>query len=216
MPTAIDELRIKQDRGLLTTSLMDRWPPMPDIIYAPPSKAGPNYTSFFRLETPEDRKPTDWEGGEWKSYSGPLKEPKFVDGILQALLGRIEEQIALRDQLLVAYTDTLCAYRPSYRGSGVSSGVEAEIKHWIVKNAQSTSKAITLAFVHSLDDVRRHLRSAAIQQEARQLQSKINIQPKGPLQGRLPKLAISPEQQQKFLLPKIEPYVPEQHPRVAS
>jgi hypothetical protein len=218
MPTGIDELRIKQDNGLLSAGLMDRWPLMPDVLYEPPSQAAPNYADFFRLPTPRSKEPLNWaeEGSRWNRYSGQVEEPKFVDGLLQALLSRIEEQIPLRDQLLVAYSDSLCVYRPSYKGAGVSGGVEAEIKHWIVKSAQSTGEAVTLAFVHSLDDVRALLKSRTIQREARQLQTRTNVRPRGPLQGRPPKLAISRAQQQKFLMPKIEPYVPEQHARVAS
>jgi hypothetical protein len=218
MPTGIDEMRIRRDGGLLTTGLMDRWPLMPDVLYEPPSKAGPNYADFFRLPTPQSKEPDNWirKKSRWKRYSGPIEEPEFVEGILQALLNRIEEQIALRDHLLVAYCDALCAYRPSYKGAGVSGGVEAEIKHWIVKSAQSTSETITLAFVHSLNDVRDLLGSSAYQKEAKQLQGRTTVRPRGPLQKQPPKLEISAAQQQKFLMPKIEPYVPEQHCRVAS
>lgn len=218
MPTGIDELRIKQDNdGLLTTRLKDRWPLMSDVLYERPIQAAADYVDFFCLPTPSNDDLINWvtKEGRWEPYSGPIVEPEFVNGVLQALLNRIQEQIALRDHLLVAHCDTLCVYRP-YKEAAVSGGVQAEIQHWIVKSAQSASQGVTLAFVHSLDDIRNLLNSQTIREAARQLRDRTIVRPRPPLQWILPRLEISSEEREKFLMRQIEPLVPEEHPRVAS
>ncbi len=125
VPTAIDELRIrsvKVDRqDILIPSLLDRWD-LPAGTLLVPSPGNPPSLNWL---------------DPCGHFKGKLTEPMTtetarevmaVDGLLQALHTRIDNQINARDHMLVEQCAHFVVYRP-YVAWRVSRGVEAEISH---------------------------------------------------------------------------------------
>lgn len=125
VPTSIDELRIRSGKihgkTVLLPALLDRWP-------EPSGKQ--------LVPTNLTQKTANWLDpcGYFEEKLGDTipqhteSDIQAVDGLLQALQTRIDNQVNARDHTLVAQCPHLVVYRP-YIAWGISRGVAAEIAH---------------------------------------------------------------------------------------
>jgi hypothetical protein len=151
VPTAIDELRIDSreidGKEVPVPSLLDRWGlPKGPLLVEPPQ------------DKPESRNWLDPRGYfEEKLQRGSRvsrsieRELQSIEGLITALVSRIQNQINARDHTLVAQCPVLVAYRP-YVAWRVSGGVAAEVTHQTRQRAANKSKRRTIVFVHEPGD----------------------------------------------------------------
>ena len=158
MPTAIDELRIGRSVGRpiahRTQYLAQRWPPIDTrddtLVYSPLPGAAPEF-----------------EHG----VLGPVESHDVaINTVLRVFENQIKWDIPFRDHLLVFTCHHLLVFRPLYSSGEFSSGVEAEIEHWLdllragdTKRAENTSRTRPVTppdgrrravFFHHTDDIR--------------------------------------------------------------
>jgi hypothetical protein len=156
-PTSIDERRIASSRTVAGTELLvpllnDRWETATEEILVLPPENGKEANKwldpcgyFDASKLAQDKIP-----------SGLEPDLLAVNGLLQALRTRIDNQINARDHTLVSQCPFFVVYRP-YEAWRVTGGVAAEIRHRerLKKEGKTDEKTI---FLHSVgDDDRRKL-----------------------------------------------------------
>jgi hypothetical protein len=156
-PTSIDERRIATRRTvsgteLLVPMLTPRWDfAETDVLVSAPSVSNPlDPCEYFNAaKISQNPVPADIES-----------ELQAVNGLLQALRTRIDNQINARDHTLVSQCPFFIVYRP-YEAWRVTGGVVAEIRHRERLKAEGKSEGKTIFLHSSGDDNRRKLRIAA-------------------------------------------------------
>lgn len=149
MPTAIDELRISRVENKRQLLLEERWP-LPDgngnnVLYKLPEGT----TDIHHTQLIASRY---WDFNKQEAVLTGNNDTDDKSSTLLRLFERdIEQQTSSRDHLLVSHTDGLLVFRPFIWEGSFSSGVEAEIRHWVyLAKTDDTKKAV---FIHFEEDI---------------------------------------------------------------
>lgn len=156
VPTSIDELRIESRKingeDILIPRLLERWKPPKENLLVP----APNNPGSENWLDPRGHFSKKLEAESFQRDRKTKSELRAVDGLLQALRTRIENQINARDHMLVAQCPYLVVYRP-YVAWRISDGVAAEIAHQERLVRQSQRKGMTIFFHRTTDKGLRNL-----------------------------------------------------------
>jgi len=162
MPTAIDELRIKEDAGL-----MERWA-LPETTSTWPLISKSEYADdkikeyleeeiFCHVISLEKRGDEAAEKEECKEKVQKI-EKFFNDKTLVASLkDDILRQIAFRDFQIIYSTDGIFVYRPLYQGRRMSSGVRDELNLANRLNQHGVTRKIVI--VNIKEDLNKFLKN---------------------------------------------------------
>lgn len=148
MPTAIDEYRLEQvGDGLFdrTPLLSCRWPPQPAAagLIRADTAAFSEAERALLLPDGYDDFPEEYRGA--------------IAGLMRGLEAAISAEVPFRDHLIVAHVKNLLVFRPLYRMSHFSGGVDHEIRHW-ADLANEDPQGRHIVYIHTHEDVTNALR----------------------------------------------------------